>query len=42
LAEESRAADQRSRERDQRLSERIESLVSAMGEFLASQTRKQI
>lgn len=32
--EESRAADRR-------LSERIESLVSAMGEFVASQTRKQ-
>jgi hypothetical protein len=34
LAEESRAADQR-------LGERIKALVSAMGEFIASQTRKQ-
>jgi hypothetical protein len=34
MAEESRAADRR-------LGERIESLVSAMGEFIASQTRKQ-
>jgi chaperonin cofactor prefoldin len=34
LAEESRAADQR-------LGERIKALVSAMGEFIASQTRQQ-
>jgi len=43
LAEESRAADQRLAERieetDKRLGARIESLVSAMGEFIASQTR---
>ena len=44
LAEESRAADQRLavrlEETDKRLSARIEALVSAMGEFIASQTRK--
>jgi uncharacterized protein YukE len=40
IADESYAADQRSQERDRRLGERIESLVSAMGEFVASQTHK--
>jgi hypothetical protein len=44
LAEESRAADQRLGERieetDKRLGARIEALVSAMGEFIAGQTRK--
>jgi hypothetical protein len=40
LAEETRAADQRSRGRDQRLGDRIQSLVVAMGEYIASQNRK--
>jgi hypothetical protein len=40
LAEETRADDQRSRGRDQRLGDRIQSLVVAMGEYIASQNRK--
>lgn len=40
FAEESRAADLRSQERDRRLGERIESMVSAMGEFMANQARR--
>jgi methyl-accepting chemotaxis protein len=44
LAEESRASDKRLAERieetDRRLGSRIETMISAMGEYIASQTRK--
>jgi len=39
-AEDPRAAAQRSRERDRRLSEHIEPLVAATGEYFDSQNRK--
>jgi hypothetical protein len=42
MAEESRAADQLSRERYRRLGERIEALLTAMGEFLGGRARRPV
>jgi len=46
LAQESRAADQRLaariEETDERLGARIETMISAIGEFIASQTRQPL